>query len=271
MAYTVRMPVQLHTSRVDATTESPGAPLVIAHGLLGQGRNFGTLARGFAEKRTVFSVDMRNHGDSPWHELMDYHAMADDLAAVIETHADGKAHLLGHSMGGKAAMAMALKRPELLASLVVADIAPIAYDHEYHKEIAAMQKVGLEGISRRKQADQILQATIPQASMRAFLLQNLNVSEGKARWKPNLKVLDASMSDITGWPTPDRGAQFEGPTLFVKGGDSTYVLESHEPMIRGLFPSAVFTSITGAGHWLHAERPKPFFETVHRFLDPVTR
>ena len=266
-----QMPVPLHTSRIDAITESPGAPLVIAHGLLGQSRNFGTLTRGFAEKRPVVTVDMRNHGDSPWHELMDYHAMADDLAAVIETHADGKAHLLGHSMGGKAAMVMALKRPELLASLVVADIAPVAYDHEYHKEIAAMLQVGLEGVSRRKQADQILQALIPQASMRAFLLQNLSVSDGVARWKPNLKVLDETMADITGWPPQASDAQFEGPTLFVKGGDSTYVLESHEPMIRNLFPSVEFRSVPEAGHWLHAERPKPFFEAVDRFLDPMTR
>ena len=265
------MSVPLHTARVDAITPSPGAPLVIAHGLLGQGRNFGTLARGFSEKRSVISVDMRNHGDSPWHELMDYHAMADDLAAVIETHCDGKVHLLGHSMGGKAAMMMALKRPELLASLVIADIAPIAYDHHYHKEIAAMLRIGLEGISRRKQADQILQTAIPQASMRAFLLQNLSVSEGKARWKSNLEILDKAMADITGWSAPANDARFEGPTLFVKGGDSTYVLESHGPMIRGLFPSVEFASITGAGHWLHAERPKPFFETVDRFLDPMTR
>lgn len=265
------MPVPLHFTRVDAMIESPGAPLVIAHGLLGQGRNFGTLARGFAEKRPVICVDMRNHGDSPWDELMDYHAMADDLAAIIETQAEGKAHLLGHSMGGKAAMMMALKRPELLASLVVADIAPVAYDHAYHKEIAAMQQIGLEGISRRKQADQILQVSIPQASMRAFLLQNLSVSGGKARWKSNLSVLDAAMAEITGWPTPTSDSRFGGPTLFVKGGDSTYVLESHEPKIRTLFPSAEFASIPAAGHWLHAERPKPFFERVDRFLDPTTR
>ena len=252
-------------------TESPGAPLVIAHGLLGQSRNFGTLARGFSENRSVICVDMRNHGDSPWHELMDYHAMAEDLAAVIETHADGKAHLLGHSMGGKAAMVVALKRPELLASLVVADIAPIAYDHAYHKEIAAMLQIGLEGISRRKQADQILQATIPQASMRAFLLQNLSVQDGTARWKSNLKVLDAAMVDITGWPAFVNDVRFDGPTLFVKGGDSTYVLESHIPMIQAMFPSVEFASITGAGHWLHAERPTAFFETVDSFLDPITR
>jgi len=265
------MTLPLHTTLVEAKTDAPGAPLIVAHGLLGQGRNFGTLARGFSEKRNVISVDMRNHGDSPWHELMDYNAMADDLAAVIETHVEGRAHLLGHSMGGKAAMIMGLKRPELLASVVVADIAPVAEANEYHKEIAAMQQIGLEGITRRAQADEILQASIPQASMRAFLLQNLSVSDGVARWKPNLKTLNVSMPEITGWPTPSSDARFEGPTLFVKGGDSTYVLESHEPAIKTLFPKADFQSIAGAGHWLHAERPKVFFEVVDRFLDPATR
>lgn len=260
------MAVPLHFTRVEATTESPGAPLVIAHGLLGQGRNFGTLARGFAEKRNVISVDMRNHGDSPWHDLMDYHAMADDLAAVIEAHAGGRAHLLGHSMGGKAAMVTAFKYPELLASLAVADIAPIAYDHAYHKEIAAMQRVGLEGVSRRAQADHILQNMIPQASLRAFLLQNLSISDGTARWKPNLDVLDACMPEIIGWPRPPEGARYDGPTLFVKGADSTYVLSHHEPIIKPLFPNIEYDSITGAGHWLHAERPAPFFESVDRFL-----
>lgn len=261
------MSVPLHISRVEAMTESSGAPLVIAHGLLGQGRNFGTLARGFAEKRNVISVDMRNHGDSPWHELMDYHAMADDLAAVIALHGGGRAHLLGHSMGGKAAMMLALKRPELLESLAVADISPVAYQHEYHREIDAMQRVGLEGISRRGQADQILKTTIPQSAMRAFLLQNLNVREGVARWKPNLKVLDASMDDITGWPATPAGAVFTGPTLFVRGGDSAYVGPSHEPAIKALFPKTEFQTMARCGHWLHAEDPKQFLEIVDQFLD----
>ncbi len=265
------MPVFLHTSRVGASADAPGKPLIIAHGFLGQGRNFGTLARGFAEKRNVISVDMRNHGDSPWHEVMDYDAMADDLAAVIEIHGGEYAHVLGHSMGGKAAMRLALKRPELLASLVVADIAPVAYDHEYHKEIKAMQTIGLDAISRRSQADQILQASIPQASMRAFLLQNLSIKEGSARWKPNLDVFAESMEEITGWPAPPADARYDGPTLFVKGGDSTYVLTQHEPAISALFPAVEYTSIAGTGHWLHAERPKPFFEKIDAFLDKTGR
>ena len=264
------MSVPLHTALVIAKTDSPATPLVIAHGLLGQGRNFGTLARGFSEKRNVISVDMRNHGDSPWHDLMDYDAMADDLAAVIETHAGGRAHLLGHSMGGKAAMMLALKRPELLASLVVADMAPVAYDHDYNKELGAMRQVGLEGVTRRAQVDHILASTIQQSSMRAFLLQNLSVDNEAARWKPNIDVLSASMPEITGWPTPPTGSHYEGPTLFVKGGDSTYVLSSHEPKIAALFPKVEYASISGAGHWLHAERPKPFFEAIDTFLDTTS-
>ena len=261
------MSVALNFSRVEAKSASPAAPLVIAHGLLGQGRNFGTLARGFSEKRNVISVDMRNHGDSPWHDLMDYDAMADDLAAVIEAEAGGRAHLVGHSMGGKAAMMAALKYPKLLDSLTVADIAPVAYTHEYHREIAAMQAIGLEGIARRSQADAILKTKIPQAAMRAFLLQNLSISEGSARWKPNLSVLDACMSDITGWPATPSGAAYDGPTLFVRGGNSDYVLPSHELAIKALFPKVEMQTVEDAGHWLHAEKPKEFFDVVDTFLD----
>lgn len=260
------MSIALNFRLHETEAPDPDVPLVIAHGLLGQGRNFGTLARGFGEKRNVISVDMRNHGDSPWDERMDYPAMAEDLARVIEENAGGRAHLLGHSMGGKAAMVTALNRPELVVSLTVADIAPIGYNHDYHKELAAMREMGLEGISKRTQADQILTSRIPQAAMRAFLLQNLSISDGAARWKPNIDVLDRSMKAITGWPELATGAHFDGPALFVRGADSTYVGEQNHATIKSLFPKAEFDSITGAGHWLHAERPKPFFESVEGFL-----
>lgn len=260
------MSALLNFSRVEAKASVPETSLVLAHGLLGQGRNFGTLARKLSEHRTVISVDMRNHGDSPWFDRMDYRAMADDLASVIESECGGRAHLLGHSMGGKAAMIAALTRPDLLASLIVADIAPVAYDHSYEKQIAAMQSIGLEGITRRQQADDILQAKIPQKAMRAFLLQNLSLSDGSARWKPNLDVLAETMGTITGWPTLRDGSVFEGPTLFVRGADSDYVLDSQKPMIAEMFPRVEHASITGAGHWLHAERPGPFFEAVRDFV-----
>jgi pimeloyl-ACP methyl ester carboxylesterase len=260
------MSVSVTFNRVEAEATPSETPLVLAHGLLGQGRNFGSLAKKLSTNRTVISVDMRNHGDSPWYDRMDYRAMADDLSSVIEAECGGRAHLLGHSMGGKAAMVAALTRPDLLASLIVADIAPVSYDHSYVKQIEAMRSIGLEGITRRQQADDILSAKIPQKPMRAFLLQNLSLSDGKARWKPNLDVLAETMGTITGWPALRGESVFEGPTLFVRGADSDYVLEDHKEQISWLFPAVEHVSITGAGHWLHAERPGPFFEAVRDFL-----
>lgn len=260
------MSVLLNFTRLDPETESDVPPLVIAHGLFGQGRNFGTLARGFVETRPVISVDMRNHGDSPWDNRMDYDAMAEDLADVIEREADGRASLLGHSMGGKAAMALALKYPTMLAGCVVADIAPVAYDHTYYREINAMRSLGLEGISRRSQADAILAAQVPVASMRAFLLQNLSVTPDGARWKPNLDAIADNIGKLTGWEEPEGAGSYDGPTLFVRGGDSGYVRKDQEMDIRYLFPRVQFETISGAGHWLHAEQPKKFFEIVDGFL-----
>lgn len=263
----MRMALSLFFTRADAQSAVPETPLVLAHGLLGQGRNFGSLAKKLSTNRDVLSVDMRNHGDSPWDDRMDYRAMAEDLSGVIEAECNGRAHLLGHSMGGKAAMVAALTRPDLIASLTVADIAPVAYDHSYERQIGAMLSIGLEGISRRAQADDILQTKVPEKAMRAFLLQNLSLSEGTARWKPNLKALDATMDQIIGWAELRGGSRFDGPVLFIKGADSDYVLESHRPKIEGFFPNVEYSAITGAGHWLHAERPGPFFEAVAAFLD----
>lgn len=260
------MSVSLHFTRLDPETETDAPPLVIAHGLFGQGRNFGTLARGFVERRPVISVDMRNHGDSPWDQRMDYDAMADDLAEVVEREAGGRASLLGHSMGGKAAMALALKYPSMLAACVIADIAPVAYEHTYYREISAMRSLGLEGISRRSQADAILKSKVPVASMRAFLLQNLSVSPEGARWKPNLDAIADNIGKLTGWEEPEDASSYDGPTLFLKGGDSGYVRDDQEMDIKYLFPRAAFEKIQGVGHWLHAEAPKKFFASVDGFL-----
>ena len=244
-------------------------PLVMAHGLLGQGRNFGTLARGFAERRAVYTVDMRNHGDSPWSPRMDYAAMAADLAAFVDEHCGGRAAVLGHSMGGKAAMRLALESPGKVSALVVADMAPVAYDHDYHAQLDAMRSIGLEGIRRRNQADEILAARIPERQMRAFLLQNLRVSPEGASWKANLDALAEHMAAITGWVAPPEGDAYDGPTLFLSGADSDYVRSEHELEIRYLFPKARFESLADAGHWLHAEQPKAFHAAVERFLSGV--
>ena len=262
------MPVTLHVTRVDAQSTTPGTPLVMAHGLLGQGRNFGTLARGFAADRDVFVVDMRNHGDSPWSEVMDYPAMAEDLAAVIETHAQGRAHVFGHSMGGKAAMRLALDHGKTVVSLIVADIAPVAYTHSHAAEVDALRALDLTTIHKRAEADAALKTNIADPTMRAFLMQNLKIAADGVARRSNLDVLGASMDTLVGWDDPT--GRYDAPTLFIAGGNSSYVLPEHESKIATLFPQARIERVPDAGHWIHAEKPQEVLELSTAFLAEAT-
>jgi pimeloyl-ACP methyl ester carboxylesterase len=244
---------------------SPETPtLVIAHGLYGSGRNWGVIARRLADRREVVAVDMRNHGDSPRYPTQGYPEMAGDLAEVIGT-LGGPVDLLGHSMGGKAAMQLALTRPGLIRRLVVADIAPVAYAHDQTRIAQAMAGIDLSRITTRAEADAALAARIDDPALRAFLLQSLDLRQTPPRWKLNLGVLEAEMPKIVGWP--GTVGQFDGPTLFLTGGDSGYVRPEHRETIKALFPKARFAKIPGAGHWLHAEKPREFEETVRVFLE----
>ncbi len=238
--------------------------LVIAHGLYGSGRNWGVIARRLADRRNVVAVDMRNHGDSPRTASHSYPDMAADLAEVIEG-LGAKVDLLGHSMGGKAAMQLALTRPDLIRRLVVADIAPVAYTHDQTRHVDAMAAVDLSQITTRADADAALSATVDDPALRAFFLQSLDMKSQPPRWKLNLPVLKAEMTKIVGWPGTE--GQFDHPALFLTGANSIYVLPEHREAIRALFPKARFAKITGAGHWLHAEKPREFEETVRVFLD----
>ncbi|THD81474.1 alpha/beta fold hydrolase [Aliigemmobacter aestuarii] len=240
-------------------------PLVIAHGLFGSGRNWGVIARRMAEDREVIAVDMRNHGDSPRRSTHDYPGMAADLAEVIQT-LGGQADLMGHSMGGKAAMQLALTRPDLIRRLVVADIAPVAYGHDQSRHIDAMRTLPLDEVTSRGEADRLLAAAVPDDSLRAFFLQSLDLkAEGGPRWKLNLDTLEAEMPKIVGWPGTT--GEFPRPALFLTGATSHYVLPEHRPAIMALFPKARFARIPGAGHWLHAEKPREFEETMRAFLN----
>ncbi len=241
-------------------------PLVIAHGLFGSGRNFNTLGRRLATTRRVLLLDMRNHGASPWSDEMGYEAMAADLARAIERHADGRAVVMGHSMGGKAAMVLALTRPERVAGLIVVDIAPVAYDHSHADFVEAMRNLDLTRIHRRSEAEPMLAARVPEKDLRAFLLQNLVIAEGRASWRLNLAAIAASMDRLTGFPELPPGARYEGPTLFLHGTASPYVTPAMASRIRALFPLAEIEAIEGAGHWLHAERPQEFLARVENWL-----
>ena len=249
-------------------TESFGAgepPLLVAHGLLGSARNWGALARRLGRKRRVIAVDMRNHGDSPWDEDASYPAMAGDLAETIAAEAGGRADVLGHSMGGKAAMALALTQPQRVGRLIVADIAPVGYDHSHAQTIAAMAALDLAAVARRADADAALRQGIPNDAMRAFVVHNLAFEDGRARWRPNLAALAAGMEGLVGWPRGDH-APFAGPALFLRGGASDYVSPAMHGAIRALFPAARIETLESAGHWLHAEKPEAFLAAVEAFL-----
>ena len=234
-------------------TDAP--PLLIVPGLFGSARNWGVIARRLSDDRQVIAVDMRNHGDSPWYPGHSYADLAGDLAEVIEAHG-GRAAVLGHSMGGKAAMQLALTEGDLVAQLIVADIAPVAYRHSQNPMIDAMEALDLTGLKLRSEADKRMAETIDEPGVRAFLLQSLDLTQTPPRWKLNLPVLRAHMDQITGWPeTP---GQYIGPCDMIYGALSNYVRPEAHAGILAQFPAARFTAIEGAGHWLHADRPREF-------------
>jgi len=253
----MRLAATIHGPETDAP------PLVIAHGLFGSARNWGAIARRLALHRQVIAVDMRNHGDSPRSREHGYEAMAADLAGTIAGHG-GRADLLGHSMGGKAAMVLALTDPRRVRRLIVADMAPSAYGHSQIGTVHAMQALDLAATRRRSEADAALAPALPDPALRAFLLQSLAFEDGQARWKLNLPVLAAEMPRIMGFP--DLPGRFDGPTLFLTGANSSYVRPDAWPRIRALFPAAEHRALPGAGHWLHADAPGPFVEAVSGFL-----
>jgi pimeloyl-ACP methyl ester carboxylesterase len=240
-------------------------PLLIVHGLFGSARNWGVIARRMSSDRQVITVDMRNHGASFRDPRHGYPEMAADLAEVIAAHG-GRADVVGHSMGGKAAMMLALRHPGCIARLVVADIAPVAYGHSQRHLIEAMRGLDIERLASRGAADAALAGAISDRGTRAFLLQSLDLKS--RRWLLNLDVLNAEMERITGWPAEDvSGESSDIPTLFLTGAESDYVLREHRPAIRALFPAARFVKIPGAGHWLHADRPRAFEETLRTWLN----
>jgi pimeloyl-ACP methyl ester carboxylesterase len=265
------------------TVGDAGPWVVFVHGLFGQGRNWTTIAKGLADRHRVALVDLPNHGHSPWTERVDYGDMAELLAAEID-HLGGPVTLVGHSMGGKVAMQLALRRPELLRALVVVDIAPVTYplqggrtddaDEEaspFAAFIAAMRDVDLGSLETRAQADEALRTAVPSRMVRGFLLQSLVREEGDDgwRWRLNLELLERDLGELRGFPEPPEGATYDGPVLWIAGANSTYVLPEDRARMDELFPSTRLVSVKNAGHWVHSEQPEIFLETVRRFLERV--
>ena len=236
-------------------------PVMIVHGLYGSGRNWGVIAKRLSDQFFVITVDLRNHGDSPWLDTHNYHVMADDLVEVINS-LNIKPNIIGHSMGGKAAMDLALKRPNLVRNLIIADIAPVKYEHDQSQFIEAMQKVDLSKVEKRSDATLALSKFVEDKSLQNFFTQSLDIKA--KRWKLNLKVLRSEMSEILSFPKIE--SEFSGHSLFLKGEKSDYIKSEHRTLIKSLFTKARFATFKEAGHWLHAEKPREFESAARLFF-----
>jgi len=260
--------VILHAIEAGAQS-GKGAPVVLLHGLFGAAANFGAIQRQLASTppsgTRVIAFDLRNHGLSPHDPAMPYGAMAADVLDSLMQLGAPQATLIGHSMGGKVAMHAALLRPDRVSHLVVADIAPVRYAPAFRGFVDAMLAVTLAPGLRRAAADAALASAVQDARVRGFLLQNLQFGPAP-EWRIGLHEIAANLSVIEGWDPP-AGTHYAGPTLVLRGERSDYVRPEHRPAIRELFPAARFTSLKGAGHWLHADAPDAFVAVLQAFLD----
>lgn len=240
-----------------------GTPLLILHGFFASSRNWRSIARQLAANRRVYALDMRNHGTSPHAERMDYPAMAADVLAFMDTWGIEKAHLLGHSMGGKIAMWFALHHQQRVEKLMVADIAPVSYTHCFDNTVNALKGLPLAELGNRKQAEEWLAATIPDLNYRQFLLQNLLLQDGVYRWRVNLEFFENNAHHIVAFPELGEGLVYHQPVLFLSGETSAYIRGDE---IYRLFPQARISEIAGTGHWLHVDAPEPFCREVGDWL-----
>ena len=260
----------LHTRVVGET----GTPLVFLHGLFGQGRNFTQIAKALQPDFRSLLVDLPNHGRSAWVDAVSYEQMADAVAATVRADfaPEGRVDVVGHSMGGKVAMMLALRHPDLVDRLVVVDIAPTSHSSggEFEHLLGSLARVDLASLKRRSDADEQLQAPIPNDTVRGFLLQNLRAADpadtGGAAfgWQANLDVLRRDLPVIGDFP--ELSTSFDRPVLWIAGEKSDYIRPEHHEAMRRLFPRTRSVTIKGAGHWVHSEQPESFVSALRVFL-----
>ena len=235
-----------------------GSPVVILHGLLGSSRNWQSVAKALAPQHRVLCVDLRNHGRSPWAPTMDYSEMAADVRMLIEAQGLERAAVIGHSMGGKTAMALALETPEVVGRLVVVDVAPVSYPDRFSSYVDAMQRVDTEALTKRADATLQLAKRIQDADVVGFLMQNLVSHGAHFDWRVNLAAIGGAMPAITGFPADLLLRRYPGPTTLIRGTLSDYVRADDVELTRRSFPDLTVVDIQGAGHWVHADRPGDF-------------
>jgi len=248
-----------------------GPRVVFLHGLFGQGRNWTTIAKALAGQARVLLVDLPNHGRSAWTEQFSYPDMADRVADLLQRMGDGEAYaVVGHSMGGKVAMTLALHHPTLVARLAVVDVspAPTAEISHFARYVEGMRSLDLGTLSDRTAADRHLAPYVPDPGIRSFLLQNLRRDPGRDggwRWQMNLSLLGDHLAAMGSWTDPDADP-YPGPVLWLAGARSGYVRPDYAPAMRALFPRVRLVTVKDAGHWLHSDRPDVFLSVIRRFL-----
>ena len=257
--------------------EAQEPKVVLIHGLFGDLDNLGQAARALAARFTVITPDLRNHGASAHHGQMQLATLADDLGQLLTQQVPDPAeavHLVGHSLGGKVAMQFALGHPERVKSLTVVDMAPVAYSQPRHSQVfAALNAVERAAPSDRRSAEALMSPYLPDSGVRQFLLKGFLRPEARQQagslscWRFNLAGLQHGYDTLMAWP--EESGTFSGPTLFIKGGQSDYLLAEHQASIMRLFPAARAKIIADAGHWLHAEKPQLFQKLVVDFLSTV--
>jgi len=248
-----------------------GPPLLVLHGLFGSSSNWRGVARQLAETHTVYSVDLRNHGASPWADSMDYLEMADDVRQLIERLGLERPTVMGHSMGGKTAMALALRHPAQVGRLIVVDIAPLSYADTLTPFAEAMRSADVLAAASRTEVQRRLQHSVPDRGVVPFLMQNLVTRNDHFDWRLNLLGISTAMPQLCAFSSALLGSRFAGPVTVIAGKDSDYVAQHDGASFRPMFTDVGVEVIEGAGHWVHADQPAAFLASVRQALSRDAR
>ena len=254
----------LHTTAIG----DHGSPIVFCHGLFGQGKNWTQIAKAFTDDHRALLVDLPHHGRSPWHDHFDFLAIADQVAGLLSD--DDPVTLVGHSLGGKVAMILALRHPDRVERLCVVDVSPVGYGNarEFAGYITAMQAMDLDALERRSDADAVLEKAVPNTTVRSFLLQNLRHDSDGWRWQINLGVLGEELAEVSDWPESELAdvPAYPGLVLWIAGANSDYVRDEYAGAMDRWFPANRRVTIKNAGHWVHSEQPEVFVEVLRQFV-----